>query len=136
MSLATRVETTLITALWPVERQAALIRGFALAILGTALLTVSAKIQVPFYPVPMTMQTYVVMVIAMAYGWRLGAATVALYLVQGAAAGSFVNQGTFRKSSGTGTVAIGVSVAAARRPPPSDPSPVSSLPRTPDERAR
>ena len=84
MSLATRVEPTLISALWPVERQAALIRGFVLAILGTALLTVSAKINVPFYPVPMTMQTYVVMVIAMAYGWRLGAATVALYLLQGA----------------------------------------------------
>jgi biotin transport system substrate-specific component len=51
---------------------------------GTALLTLSAKIQVPFYPVPMTMQTLVVLVLGAAYGWRLGGATVALYLFEGA----------------------------------------------------
>jgi len=52
-------------------------------LLGTALLTASAKLQVPFWPVPMTMQTLVVLVIGMAYGSRLGAATVALYLAEG-----------------------------------------------------
>jgi biotin transport system substrate-specific component len=51
--------------------------------LGTALLAISAKIQVPFYPVPMTMQTLVVLVVGAAYGWRLGGATVALYLAEG-----------------------------------------------------
>ena len=55
-----------------------------LAIAGTALLTLSAKIQVPFYPVPMTMQTFAIVVIAMAFGWKLGAATVVLYLLEGA----------------------------------------------------
>jgi biotin transport system substrate-specific component len=45
---------------------------------------VSAKVQIPFWPVPMTMQTFVVLVIGMAYGARLGAATVGLYLAQGA----------------------------------------------------
>lgn len=76
---------TLANSLWPVEERAQRLgRDLVLALLGAALLTVSAKVQVPMYPVPMTMQTYAVMVIAMAYGWKLGGATVALYLLQGA----------------------------------------------------
>lgn len=55
----------------------------AAVLLGSALLAVSAKVQVPFWPVPMTMQTLVVLMIGMAYGWRLGMATVALYLAEG-----------------------------------------------------
>ena len=54
------------------------------AFLGSFVLWVSAKIQVPFWPVPMTMQTYVIFVIAALYDWRLGLATVLLYLTQGA----------------------------------------------------
>src|SRR5262245_2254758 len=52
---------------------------------GICLLTLSAKVQVPFWPVPMTMQTLVVLAIGMAYGPRLGTATVAAYLLAGAA---------------------------------------------------
>ena len=55
-----------------------------LALLGTLLLTISAKIKVPFYPVPMTMQTFMVIFIGIAFGWRLGLATVLLYLAEGA----------------------------------------------------
>lgn len=55
-----------------------------LALLGSALLTLSAKTQVPFWPVPMTMQTFVVLVIGMSFGARLAGATVLLYLCQGA----------------------------------------------------
>jgi biotin transport system substrate-specific component len=44
----------------------------------------SAKLQIPFWPVPMTMQTFVVLVLGSAYGWKLGVATVALYLLEGA----------------------------------------------------
>jgi biotin transport system substrate-specific component len=55
-----------------------------LVIAGTALLTISAKIKVPFYPVPMTLQTFAVMAIAAAYGMRLGVATVLAYLAEGA----------------------------------------------------
>ena len=55
-----------------------------LALAGTALLTLSAKIQVPFYPVPMTMQTFAVLVIGMAFGWKLGGLTVLAYLLEGA----------------------------------------------------
>ena len=55
-----------------------------LAILGTAVLALSAKVQIPFWPVPMTMQTFVVLILGMAYGARLGAATLSLYLIEGA----------------------------------------------------
>lgn len=55
-----------------------------LALGGSLALWISAKLQVPFYPVPITMQTFVVLVMGMAFGWRLAAATVALYLAQGA----------------------------------------------------
>ncbi len=55
-----------------------------IVIAGSVLLTVSAKLQVPFWPVPMTMQPYVVLVLGMALGPRLGPAAVALYLAEGA----------------------------------------------------
>lgn len=60
-------------------------RAAILMLAGTALLTLSAKIQVPLPPVPMTLQTLVVLMIGAAYGWRLGGATVALYLAEGLA---------------------------------------------------
>jgi biotin transport system substrate-specific component len=59
------------------------VRNIILAVVGVALLALSAKIQVPFYPVPMTLQTLAVLLIGAAYGWRLAVATVALYLMQG-----------------------------------------------------
>lgn len=55
-----------------------------LAIAGSLLMWVSAKIKVPFYPVPMTLQTLALFGIAAAFGLRLGVATIALYLVEGA----------------------------------------------------
>jgi biotin transport system substrate-specific component len=79
------LRSTLASTLWPAEGDvSAPLRALILAVLGTALLTLSAKLKVPFYPVPMTMQSLVVLVIGATYGWRLGAATVALYLVEGA----------------------------------------------------
>ena len=51
--------------------------------LGTILLTISAKVKIPFYPVPMTMQTFVVIFLGMCFGYKLGLATVALYLIEG-----------------------------------------------------
>jgi biotin transport system substrate-specific component len=56
----------------------------ALVIAGSLVLWASAKIQVPFYPVPMTLQTLAIMVIAASFGMRLGVATVLLYLAEGA----------------------------------------------------
>jgi len=54
-----------------------------LAIVGTLLLAISAKIKIPFYPVPMTMQTFVVLLIGITLGSKVGCLTVALYLLEG-----------------------------------------------------
>jgi biotin transport system substrate-specific component len=54
-------------------------------VVGVCVLTLSAKIQVPFWPVPMTLQTLAVLMLAMGYGARLGAATVVAYLIAGSA---------------------------------------------------
>ena len=51
---------------------------------GSIALTISAHVKIPFYPVPVTMQTLVVLLIGMSYGPRLGAVTIAAYLAQGA----------------------------------------------------
>jgi len=80
---ATAARTTLVDRIWPAAERP-LARNAALALLGTALLWASAKAQVPMWPVPMTMQSYVILVLGMAYGARLAAATVALYLLEGA----------------------------------------------------
>ena len=61
-----------------------IVRAVLLAVAGSLLLWASAKVQVPFWPVPLTMQTFVVLGIGAAFGWRLGMTTVALYLLQGA----------------------------------------------------
>jgi len=77
------LDATLVATLWPARRTARLARNAALVIGGAALLALSAKVQVPFYPVPMTLQTLAVLALGAAYGARLGAAAVALYLVEG-----------------------------------------------------
>jgi biotin transport system substrate-specific component len=80
----TAAQPTLVSALWSAAAGAGWLRTAVLAVVGSLFLTVSAKIQVPFWPVPMTMQTFAVLVIGMTYGPRLGVATVALYLAEGA----------------------------------------------------
>lgn len=75
---------TLAQTFWPLGAAKPALRGAVLAFGGTILLWLSAKIQVPLQPVPITMQTLVVLVLGVAYGWRLGAATMALYLLEGA----------------------------------------------------
>ena len=54
-----------------------------IALLGSIFLAISSKIKIPFYPVPMTMQTFVVIFIGIAFGWKLGLATISLYLFEG-----------------------------------------------------
>ncbi len=83
MASALAAQPTLIDRLWPASDRPWL-RRVALAVLGSLLLTASAKVKVPFEPVPITMQTFAVLVIGMAYGWRLALATVLLYLGEGA----------------------------------------------------
>jgi biotin transport system substrate-specific component len=77
--------STLSSTVWPAHStNARVARNVLLALVGTLALTISAKTQIPFWPVPMTMQTFVVLVIGMAYGSRLGVSTIALYLLEGA----------------------------------------------------
>jgi biotin transport system substrate-specific component len=73
---------TLAQTVWPSASPAA--RNAILALAGTLLLWISVKVHIPFWPVPLTMQTFVVLVLGMAYGWKLGAATMLLYLAEGA----------------------------------------------------
>ena len=63
--------------------QSKLLKTLSIIFLGTVLLAVSSKIKIPFYPVPMTMQTLVVLIIGIGFGWKLGVATIALYLFEG-----------------------------------------------------
>ena len=76
----------LAAALWPEKSDpvSGIVRGVILIAVGSALLTLSAKINLPLPYVPMTLQTLVVLMIGAAYGWRLGTATVLAYLAEGA----------------------------------------------------
>ena len=64
-------------------KQSKLLKYVFLAFIGSIILAISSKIKIPFYPVPMTMQTLVILIIGMAFGWKLGLATISLYLFEG-----------------------------------------------------
>ena len=72
----------LAVAIWPDNVNRA-VQAVVLVLAGTAVLALSAKIQVPFWPVPMTLQTFAVMAIAATYGSRLAVATVIAYIAEG-----------------------------------------------------
>ncbi len=63
--------------------QTTIIKSLFAIILGSLALTISAKIKIPFYPVPMTMQTFVVLFLGISLGYKLGIASVSLYLFEG-----------------------------------------------------
>ena len=60
-----------------------ILKTFLIIFLGTMALTVSAKLKIPFYPVPMTMQTFVVLFLGLAFGYKIGLTTVGVYLLEG-----------------------------------------------------
>ena len=60
-----------------------IIKIILIALAGTVLLTISAKIKIPFYPVPMTMQTFVVLFLGIVLGPKIGLLTISLYLFEG-----------------------------------------------------
>jgi len=64
-------------------KQSRILKNVFIALMGTVLLAVSSKIKIPFYPVPMTLQTLVVLFLGIALGWKLGVATITLYLFEG-----------------------------------------------------
>ena len=63
--------------------QTKIIKSILVIILGSIALTISAKIKIPFYPVPMTMQTFVVLFLGISLGYKIGLASVGLYLLEG-----------------------------------------------------
>ncbi len=77
---------SLATLMWPTRpgESVGAMRAVVLVALGTALMALSAKVNLPLPYVPMTLQTLVVLMIGAAYGWRLGSATMIAYLAEGA----------------------------------------------------
>ena len=63
--------------------QTQIIKSLLVIFLGSVLLAISAKIKIPFYPVPMTMQTFVVLFLGISFGYKIAIATVSLYLIEG-----------------------------------------------------
>jgi biotin transport system substrate-specific component len=81
---AITASVTPLDRLWPRTAESNALRTSTLILLGTGLLALSAHIQVPFWPVKLSLQTFVVLAIGIAYGSRLGGATILAYLVEGA----------------------------------------------------
>ena len=79
------VPRTLVGAIWPATAsyRGRVLRAAALVVAGSVILAVSARAQVPFYPVPMTLQSLAVVLIGAVYGARLGTLTLAVYLMEG-----------------------------------------------------
>ena len=65
--------------------QTQIIKSLLIILLGSIILAISSKVKIPFYPVPMTMQTFVVLLIGMSFGYKIGLATISLYLIEGIA---------------------------------------------------
>ena len=63
--------------------QSRIIKSLLAIVLGSIALTISAKIKIPFYPVPMTMQTFMVLFLGISLGYKIGLATIGLYLIEG-----------------------------------------------------
>tara|TARA_Y100001935_G_C17218130_1_gene463757 strand:+ start:147 stop:686 length:540 start_codon:yes stop_codon:yes gene_type:complete len=63
--------------------QSQIIKSIFIIFIGSLVLAISAKIKIPFYPVPMTMQTFVVLLLGMSFGYKIGLATILLYLFEG-----------------------------------------------------
>jgi biotin transport system substrate-specific component len=111
----TTLRPVLSEALWPVDGLNLRVKQVLLVLAGVALLTVAAKIRVPMWPVPVTMQTFAVLVIGAAYGPRLGVATLLAYLALGAAGlAVFTGQGAglAYMMGPTGGYLVGFAVAA------------------------
>ena len=65
--------------------QSKIIKSLIIIFFGSITLAISAKIKIPFYPVPMTMQTFVVLFLGISFGYKIAVATIGLYLIEGIA---------------------------------------------------
>lgn len=85
MAVTLTTQNTVLGVLLPQQDRARLLANLVTVVLGSLLLTLSAKISVPVLPVPVTLATFAVAALAAGFGWRIGVATVALYIAQGLA---------------------------------------------------
>jgi biotin transport system substrate-specific component len=85
MALSLTTRNTVLGVVSPQSGTARLVTNIVTVVLGSLLLALSAKISVPVLPVPVTLQTLAVAALAAGFGWRIGVATVALYLAEGLA---------------------------------------------------
>lgn len=84
MAVTLTTPNTLLGAFQPKSDVARLASNLATVVLGTLLITICAKINVPVWPVPVTLQGFAIAALSAAFGLRIGVATVALYLLEGA----------------------------------------------------
>lgn len=85
MAETSTTPNTVLGVLLPRAGSTRLLAHLATIVLGALLLTLAAKVSVPVLPVPVSLATFAVAALAAAFGWRIGVATVALYIAQGLA---------------------------------------------------
>ena len=85
MAVSLTTPNTILGVLEPKTDTRRLATNLVVVLLGTLLITAAAKINVPTWPVPVTLQSFAVAALAAAFGWRIGVATVVAYLLEGAA---------------------------------------------------
>lgn len=85
MALTLTTPNTILGVLEPKSQATRLVSNVFTVLLGTVLITLAAKINVPTWPVPVTLQSFAIAALAAAFGWRIGVATVVAYLLEGAA---------------------------------------------------
>ena len=83
MAVTLTTPKTLLGSFAPRTDAARLVSGLATIVLGSLLIAVASKINVPTWPIPVTLQTLAVALVAAAFGWRIGVATVVAYIAEG-----------------------------------------------------
>ncbi len=86
MTTSTHLQSTLASAVWPDSTSPTttrVVRAVVLAFLGSLFVAITAQVQVPLWPVPVTGQTFGVLVVGLVLGWRLGGAALLLYIAEG-----------------------------------------------------
>jgi biotin transport system substrate-specific component len=85
MAVTLTTPNTILGVLEPKSQTTRLVSNVVTVLLGTVMITLAAKINVPTWPVPVTLQSFAIAALAAAFGWRIGTATVIAYLLEGAA---------------------------------------------------
>jgi biotin transport system substrate-specific component len=85
MAVTLTTPNTILGVLEPKSQTTRIVSNIVTVLLGTVLITLAAKINVPTWPVPVTLQSLAIAALAAAFGWRIGTATVVAYLLEGAA---------------------------------------------------